>query len=538
MAIWAMIPARGGSVGVPRKNVRLLGGRPLIAWAIESAKQVLAADHVVVITDDDEIAAVGERHGVVVLREPRTSGRATLDDVARKVLAELLERGAQPGDVFATVQPTCPFIRPERILEAAELLAAGAGSVLTVVDDRHLTWALDESGQPVPEYAARVNRQVLPPRFRETGGVIATTVAALQEHGTRIVQPVRLVEVDSAEALDIDNFTDWKVAEYLVGRQRVLIRCDAGFALGMGHAYRALALAQELAEHRLTIVISEHEPLSAEFFASHPFEVRQVASNEAFFELVDAERPDLVIVDQLDTTADYIRRLKQSASRVVTFEDLGPGAEAADLLVSELYENPRVPAARQLGGLANAILSPAFNESVHPIVVRPEVETVLVVFGGTDPSHLARKSLQALAASGFEGEVLVVRGLGTDADLDLDEFGLRGEVLFNVKHMPSVMQRADLALSSAGRTITELLSLGIPVVCLAQNAKEATHTHASAEFGVVNLGLGVEVTVPELALAISGLLNSREQRQQLHERALRATAGRSNAEVVRRILDA
>ena len=536
MAIWAMIPARGGSVGVPRKNLRLLGGKPLVAWSIESVVSAIPADHVVLITDDNEIAAVGERYGVVVVKEPRTTGKATLDDVARAVVAEIVARGAVPEDVFATVQPTCPFIEPRRVLEAAELLRNGAGSVLTVVDDRHLTWSVDESGTPQPEYRARVNRQLLPPRLRETGGVIATTVGAFLEAGTRIVQPVRLVEVGSAEALDIDHFTDWKVAEYIVGRKRVLIRCDAGFKLGMGHAYRALALAQELAEHKLSIVVSAQEPLSSEFFAQYPFEVLQVASDADFFELCAEAAPDLVILDQLDTTADYVTRLKQSAKRVVTFEDLGEGAERADLLVSELYGNPRVPAERQLSGLANAILSPAFNESVHPIAVRPEVETVLVVFGGTDPSGLAKKSLEALAAIAFQGEVLVVRGLGTTEEIDLSEFGLRGEVLFNVAHMPSVMQRADVALSSAGRTITELLSLGVPVVCLAQNAKETTHTHASAEFGVVNLGLGSEVSVATLGEALSALIGSESARREAHDKALAATKGRSNSAVVARLL--
>lgn len=538
MRTWVMIPARGGSVGVPRKNVRMLAGQPLIARVVGIVLKVVPANQVVVITDDDEIAGHAAAAGARVVREPRTTGKATLDDVALKVVAELEALGATAGDAFVTVQPTCPFIRPERITQAVAALQSGAGSALTVVDDRHLTWRDGADGRPEPEYTARVNRQLLPSRWRETGGVIATTIGAFTGSRTRINQPIELIKVESEEALDIDTFADWKIAEYLVSRRRVLIRCDAAVELGMGHVYRAAALAQELAEHELSIVISSDKPLSSDFFNTQPFHVIQVDNDSEFIDLVARENADLVILDQLDTDADYVRALQATGARVVTFEDLGSGAEVADLLVSDLYANPAVPNERQLNGVANAVLSPAFNDTVEPVEVKPAVQTVLVVFGGTDPSRLTVKTLIALGRIGFKGEVLVVRGLGAAEVPPLNEFGLSGEVLFNVRHMPSLMQRADLAVSSAGRTITELLTLGLPVVCMAQNYKETTHTHAGPEVGVRNLGLGSEVEDEVLQEALRELIDSEEEREHAHNRALAATAGRSNASVIRRIIDA
>jgi len=102
--------------------------------------------------------------------------------------------------------------------------------------------------------------------------------------------------------------------------------------------------------------------------------------------------------------------------------------------------------------------------------------------------------------------------------------------------MPGVMRTADVALSSGGRTVTELISLGVPVVCLCQNEKELTHTHASARFGVVNLGLGELVDTATIAAHLDKLLSSPKLRMTLRKRALAETRGRTNRAVIERIL--
>ena len=535
--LWVMIPARGGSRGVPRKNVRMLAGRPLIHHAIAIALKGCQPDRVVVITDDDEIAILAEREGVRVVREPRTTGQATLDDVAQRVSAEIADWGGAADDIFLTLQPTCPFLSPRRLDAAMQAFAEGARSVLTVVDDRHLSWKL-ENGRPVPAYAARVNRQQLDPAFRETGGIIGCRLGALSEHGTRIVEPIRLIEVEPAEALDIDTFTDWAVAEYLASRKSVVIRADAGAALGMGHAYRALALAQELSGHDVTIVCDRAMPLGCELISRHPFALVEVEGETGFLDWLEGRDLDLVILDQLDTTAVYVRAVRRHAAKVVSFEDLGSGSLEADLVVSDLYENIALSDERQLSGIANALLAPSFETDGAPADFRNEVRDVLVVFGGSDPSHLTERALKGLATASFGGHVTVVLGPGVKRDVDLANYGLSGEVLRDVRHMPGVIRRADLAISSAGRTVTELVSLGVPVLCLCQNEKELSHTHASARYGVINLGLGRLVDVATLAAHLDLLFQGPDLRLKLRERALHETRDRSNAAVMRRIVTA
>ena len=537
---WIVIPARGGSVGVPRKNVRMLAGKPLIAHSILTALQVTATDRVVVITEDDEIDEISRFYGATVVREKSVaSGKSTLDQLMLRHLSDLEELGARDTDLLLTLQPTCPLLSPARFEEALLRFADGAGSVITVKDDRHLSWTLDAAGNPQPLYAARVNRQQLPANYRESGSIIGCRISDLKTQQTRIVHPIALVELPEQEALDIDTFADLVVAEHWKSRLSIVIRADAAAELGMGHAYRALALAQSLARHQILLVTSAGKPLGAEFFSQYPFAHTSIAGDAEFEALLVEHAPDLVVLDLLDTEADFVAKLRGvlgAESKIVSFEDLGSGAEAVDLLVSDLYENPNVPAERQLSGVTNAILAPSFETLPRRAPLRAPTQTALVLFGGTDPSGLAFRALDALQAIDFTGGVTVVRGLGA-SPLEPDRWRLNLELRHNVKNIAELMAQADVALSSAGRTLTELASIGVPTLCLAQNQKELGHSHATEANGVIMLGLGEMVSDQQLQLAIQALLGDVEMRKELQSQALASLAERSNDAVIARILE-
>lgn len=541
MKTWFAIPARGGSTGIPRKSVRHLAGRPLITHVLSTVSQVADAQQVIVVTDDQEIAAIAERAGVRICLEPPTTGKATLDEVIVRMIDEVQSWscGLEDGDLLLTVQPTCPFLTQETLQQAiAEFESGEARSVLTAVDDRHLRWKMDPSGRAIPAYERRVNRQELSPEFRESGGIIGARVGDIKSEKTRVVAPTLLIPLGRREGLDIDDFEDWMIAEYVARRKKILIRTDADSSLGMGHVYRCLAIAQTLAHHDIMIVTDREKTLGGEFFRRYPFRVQQVGDDREFAGLVASFRPDLLIFDRLDTTREQVVSLRHHVGRIVSFEDQGSGAQEVDLLVSDLYANNSVSRDKQLFGVDNAILSPSFENvgAVPPLA--EQVERILVLFGGTDPSNLTEKSLAAISSIGFEGEVTIVQGLGRkDRHIDLSKYGLKGKVLSDVEYMPGVMSDADLALSSAGRTITELMTLGIPTLCMCQNEKELGHSHASPAHGVLNIGLGTLIDERTLARHVSFLIENPAFRQQMRDRALHESKGRSNERIVGRILE-
>ena len=538
--VWILIPARGGSKGIPGKNLRPLAGKPLITYVLETALSVVSAERVLVSTDDEAIAATCTGLCRVMDRPTALADdRATLDQVATDVAGRLLAEGADGADILLTVQPTSPFLTAHTLLRASDALRAGAASALTVVDDRHLRWTI-EGGEPRPMFTGRVNRQWLEPQLAETGGVIGARITDIAAAATRVIAPVRLIEVESAEGLDIDDFADWAVAEFIAARRTIVIRADAGVLLGMGHIYRALALHHELAHHDVHIVTRDDRgrELGAGFLGERVGNLHVVADEPGFLDLLSEIGPDIVVLDVLDTDEPFVRAVAERARFVVTIEDMGPGTACADLVINDLYTDEH-PADGHLYGVAYAILGPHFEQL--PPIRRPAggVERVLVTFGGSDPGHLTDKALQALRSIGFSGSVVAVLGPGfPHGTVDLADYGLHGEVLTAVTNLAIIMHGADLAITSAGRTVTELMTQGVPTITLCQNQRELMHSHAASAFGIVNLGLGSEVQVPDLARSIDTLIADCGARAAMHDRMLRAVAGRSNHAVAELILGA
>jgi len=539
--LWILIPARGGSRGIPYKNVRPLGGKPLILHVLESCLQIADPSRVVVSTDDEITTfVVGERCRLHKRPTNLCGDEVTLDEVAADVARWLLDEGAAGSDVLLTVQPTSPFLPPSAIEEALALLSEGAGCVVSVRDDTHLRWRVDEGGIPRPLFQERLNRQWLPRSLLETGGLIGARLGDIVRTGTRIHEPIKLIELDRKAGIDIDTPSDWAMAEFYADRRRIVLRADGGTNLGLGHLYRLLALSAHLGQHDCVVMTRCEGPfaLGAQFLEDSMPNILLLHDEEEFFERLAEFSPDIAMLDVLDTTEDYILEVRRHAGFVVSFEDLGSGAIHSDIVVNDLYYDS-CPQDNHWFGVEHSILAPQFEALGSAPEPRPEVREVLVTFGGSDPSGLTEKALSALAKTDHDFRVTVVLGpVNPGRTFNLSDCGLRGEVVSSRGCMAALMHRSDLAITSAGRTVTELMSQGIPTIALCQNVRELLHTHASSPFGVANLGLGEHVGVDNLRSHIELLMGRHDIRLSMYRRMGKAVRGRSNERIVRRILSA
>lgn len=498
---WIVIVSDGDPPEVPRRDFRRIGGRHLVSWTIAAALEAVGPGRVAVVTSDHELASLAEFSGA-------------------RAVPSRDELGAGDGAIVLEVRSRWPFLSAATLTRAIAAVEDGASSVVSITHETRPILQRDGDAW-VPD-----------------AGAAAIQLAAIS--GTRLGSPsgpAAVIELSGPEALEIRGFDDLEAARHWVERLSIVIRTDAARELGMGHVYRSLALAYELAPHRLRVVTSAGEPLGGQFFDRTPFEHVAVDDEQGFLDQVAEAAADLVILDLLDTDAAFIERIRQvrPGVKVVSFEDHGSGSLEVDLLVSDIYENPSVPRERQLVGITHALLSPAFETVPWTTREPADVSELLVLFGGTDPSGLAEKSLRALQAIGYPGHVTVVRGLGADP-LDVSGYGLDAEVRTDVTNMAELMSTADLALSSAGRTLAELASVGVPTLCMAQNTKELRHTHSTVDNGVVLLGLGTEVADEDLQQALRDLIGDRARRAELRAAGLAMTRDRRNATVVDEIL--
>lgn len=230
--VLAIIPARGGSKGIPRKNIKSFAGHPLIAYSIAAGLQAERVTRVIVSTDDEEIAAVARSCGAETpfLRPAEFAQDQTLDlPVFQHALRWLAEQEGYRPDVVVQLRPTSP-IRPRSIVdEAVNLLLEHpeADSVRGIVpsgQNPHKMWRIDPaSGQMRPLLAVEgiaepynAPRQVLPQIYWQTGHIDAIRPASILDKGTMSGNAILPLMIDPRFTVDIDNPSDWAKAEWLV----------------------------------------------------------------------------------------------------------------------------------------------------------------------------------------------------------------------------------------------------------------------------------------------------------------------------------
>ena len=229
MRTLGLIPARGGSKGVPRKNARLLGGKPLLQYTAESALASRLLTRVVLSTDDLEIAEIGRRCGVDVpfMRPAELAMDATpMLPVVQHAL-RTLEATDGAYDAVCLLQPTCPLRDGYEVDACIDLMdRSGADTVITVrhVPDEynpHWVYFTDASGAlrlSTGEDSPIARRQELPAAFHRDGAVYVTRRHVIMERGSLFGDRVLGHVADHAQTVNIDGPADWQCAEQLVQR--------------------------------------------------------------------------------------------------------------------------------------------------------------------------------------------------------------------------------------------------------------------------------------------------------------------------------
>ena len=562
--ILVVIPARGGSKGIPRKNIRLLGGKTLIAHTIEMGKASKYVDDILVSTDDNEIKFIAEKFGAeTVKRDGKLAEDSIpLDPVIFDATIQKENEMNERYDVVITVQPTSPLLKTKTLDLAIKTLLNPINennqkealsdhinennqkcdeenmegseyydTIISVVDDRHLSWGYDEENKKYfPLYKERVNRQYLPKAYKETGSIFATKREFVTEN-SRLGENIGLIEISKQESIDIDNYEDWWVAERILKKKKILIKSDASHEIGTGHIYRGLSIASKLVNHEVVFLLDEAQPLGIEIVShnNYPYITHNSAkgkgkeaddkSKEEIIEKIVEYDPDIIINDILNTNSKYTKTLRDKGFFIVNFEDVGGGVKYAHMVFDALYEH-KIPLKNLYSGHKYYILKDEFYYQSFK-EIREDVDKVLLTFGGTDPNNLTEKVLESILESDYKNKIEVILGLGYANKKEIQEKykeNERIEIYENVKNMSEHMHSADLIFTSAGRTMYEIASLGVPCICLCQNERELSHIFGNAEHGFINLGLGSEVSKEEIRETFENAIEDYQLRCEMNRR--------------------
>lgn len=454
----AIIPARRGSQGVPGKALRTVGGRPLILRTLETVKASGVATKIVVSTDCPEIESFCSLRGFDVIRRPDELG---LDDVAiMDVALHAVEHEKWTGTA-AIFQPTCPLLKP--------------ATVRCVVDEfhrRNLDWAITAAPDPHIHWSTDPLPCLLTPRNQRQNLDVAVESGAVQIFNVGVGDPREgIIQIPPREALDIDTQDDMMLAERLCSLKNIHFVVLMGERVGTGHFHRSIALANSLSHHNISWEWRGDPP---------PWAVDRVPYPEA-----PTDGPvEVLIFDCLSPGESEVLEARSNGVKVVVLEDES-GTDVADLVVNDMLDPEHVK---------YAVLRPEFLGLPERAQTEIPMQNgrVLATFGGTDPAGLTSRVVSAI-----DNAAMVGLPYGSMADS---------------------MRRADLVITSQGRTVLEAAACGVPCISIAANERENRHIRIP---GVTYLGLHSTVTDDQIRHAVQTTLRD------VHLRTENARAARS-----------
>lgn len=218
-----VIPARGGSKGVPRKNIKELNGKPLIYYTIEAAREVFEDQHIIVSTDDKEIKGVVEKTGLKVpfLRpQELATDKAGTQEVLKHAIKFSENIGYIP-DTLILLQPTSPFRTGKHIKEALDLYHKDLDMVVSVKETKSNPYYLlfeenNEGYLKKFKKGAFTRRQDTPKVWEYNGAIYIINISSIRDKEINGLKKVKKYEMEELASLDIDNNFDWLLAEYHV----------------------------------------------------------------------------------------------------------------------------------------------------------------------------------------------------------------------------------------------------------------------------------------------------------------------------------
>jgi spore coat polysaccharide biosynthesis predicted glycosyltransferase SpsG len=427
------------------------------------------------------------------------------------------------------LQATTPFREAGAVDEAvSRLVAGGFDAVVSVTEDRTLNWRA-QGATLVPLFEKEGRREEQQPIYKENGAVVALRRAVL-DAATRFGDKVGFLVLDKRAGFTVHDLEDFWMAERLLRTPRILFRCEGSAAIGMGHVFRSLAIADALREGSRAevafLMTGEHsEGIRTASREGYPVRVAGDGRLETYLEHIRDFSPAILINDLPRLDDAYLRALAHIGATTVNLvdalDDLERTEQYKQVVVAVMNEDRETPE-HFYAGPEFAILRSHFQGREKEIRERPRL--VLLTFGGSDPQGLTLLAARALEGLPPDIELVAVAGPAFSLRREFEALAARlarKVPLINEAggHIADLMLEADVVVCSGGMSVYEVAALGTPALVLAQNTREDARMRAFARHGSVEyLGLGTEVGEQALTAAVRGLLEDPGRRRAMSAR--------------------
>lgn len=228
LKIIAIILARGGSKGIPRKNVRIIASKPLIAHTIEQAREAQGVNRIFVSTDDQEIARISKQYGAEIIWRPAELGsdNASSESALIHALNYLKDTEKYEPDLVVFLQCTSPIRFPADIEQAIKtLLDQDADSLVSVTRWHGLNWIIEngEAKSVTFDFTHRPRRQDMREEFRENGSIFIFKPWVLEQTGNRLGGKIALFEMDPLTRFETDTLEDFFLCGLIMNHKDIFL---------------------------------------------------------------------------------------------------------------------------------------------------------------------------------------------------------------------------------------------------------------------------------------------------------------------------
>ena len=530
--IVVFIPAFKKSVQFQDDLIRKLSGVPLVQTAIDKALFFgVPEGSIHLITDSEEIDLLSRRANIGVFLDSSLNWESAYENNELRQYVSIAEKGSK-GTLLLSAY--APLLSKKSVADAVDTFFASNQRVLkpTRVEKHCLIDGNDHT------LAGGIFSQKKEVHRIESGAF------ALLKKGVFLADPEDRVSVIywdvTDDAREIESLQDWWVCEKLLHRKRIVFRIIGNKNFGMGHIYRALTLAQEFQDHEVIFITDTDNRIAVESMLKQNYWLAVYEADDVINQ-IEVLQPDLVICDALDTNRIDVEKLQMSGAVVVSFEDLGDGARNTNLTINELYDKPQFDGDHILWGYRYFFLRDEF-ETARRHRFKTGVDCIMLAFGGTDQHDLTRTIFRVISSFCKEQGIFIhiVTGPGYPGyeRLEAEVAGQEGVSLTHASGVISgIMEQAQLAITTNGRTVYELAHMNIPSIVIAQHQRELTHAFAKEENGFIPLFLYQREKTNTLVLAaLEKLVRDNVFREHLFRRMTPFNFSRNKKRVVKKIL--
>jgi len=335
----------------------------------------------------------------------------------------------------------------------------------------------------------------------------------------------------------------------------IVIRCDGGTLLGTGHIIRELMIARELQKntHATIEFLMRNTQEGIKKIEKEGFSVKRLPKtltldDEANFiaDYIKSKGADLLIVDILDTSKNYMSILKTTGIKIVSFDDHSKGKYLADLRFNILELDKETPAFNLFEGPKYVTLDPVYADyHTKEKEIRKNANKVLITFGGSDPGNLTNKTLRASEKFDRKLEINVVIGFafphieGLESNLKKSKHKVKLHKNISAQEIAELMFENDISIGAGGLTQYEFVSIGLPAFIMCENVQ---HQYELANWfenkgALINLGMGEQISEEMIALRVTELLNDYLKRQKMSRAAKMLCDGKGLKRTVNKILE-